>query len=131
MFNNTTRITVDSTDYDYGLVNVQNSQSLRLNAAVDIGEPDSLSISHEKKGSGQKAVSRHLIRIDTTKRTVDANGTAVDATTSVYVVLVVPAVNITQADVKLAYDKLVTLIGATEAGASSSNFVRVLSGEGL
>jgi hypothetical protein len=42
---------------------------------------------------------------------------------------VAPHSTVTQENIKLAYDKLVAFLGATEEGASSSNIVRVLNNE--
>lgn len=129
MFNQNVAIVVKEVTYNYGLTSIVNGKSLRNNASASIGAPDSLTISHETKGKGASAVDRHLIRLDTTYETSDATGNKSQATATAYVVLVAPHSVVTQDNMKLAYDKIVAFLGATETGASSNNFTRILNSE--
>lgn len=129
MFNQNVAIVVKEVTYNYGLTSIVNGKSLRNNAGASIGAPDSLTISHETKGKGASAVDRHLIRLDTTYETTDVSGSKTQATATAYVVLVAPHSVVTQDNMKLAYDKIVAFLGATETGASSNNFTRILNSE--
>lgn len=129
MFNQNVAIVVSEVTYNYGLTSIVNGKSLRNNAGASIGTPDSLTISHETKGKGASAVDRHLIRLDTTYETTDAAGTKSQATATAYVVLVAPHSVVSKDNMKLAYDKIVAFLGATENGASSNNFTRILNSE--
>lgn len=129
MFNQNVAIVVKEATYNYGLTSIVNGKSLRNNAGASIGTPDSLTISHETKGKGANAVDRHLIRLDTTYETADVAGNKTQATATAYVVLVAPHSVVTKDDMKLAYDKIVAFLGATETGASSNNFTRILNSE--
>lgn len=129
MFNQNVAIVVDQVTYNYGLTSIVNGKSLRNNASAGIGAPDSFTISHETKGKGVGAVDRHLVRLDTTYETTDAAGTKSQATATAYVVLVAPHSVVTQDNMKLAWSKLAAFLNATETGASSNNFTRVLNNE--
>lgn len=129
MFADPVTITVDAVDHEYGLVSVKDQASQRLNGAAEVGEPDAFSISHEMKGKGSTAVDRHLVRVDTTIESENPDGSVTHVTVSAYVVIVVPRVVATKADATLAYEKVATFLGGTEAGASLTNLERVLAGE--
>lgn len=129
MFPDPTVVTVDSQPYNYGLVSVQGRQSQRLEPSADIGEPDSLRISHETKGKGAAAVDRHMVRVDTTLENSNPDGSTSSVTVSAYVVLIAPHVIASDADVLLAYNKVATFLGQTESGATLTNVERVLKGE--
>lgn len=129
MFNQNVQVTVDTVAYDYGLISIEKQQSQRSNPSAEIGTPDIFTISHETKGKGAAAVDRHLVRFDTTYEEENADGSTTTRTASAYVVLVAPHSVVTKANVKLAYDKIVDFLAATETGASSDNLDRVLNGE--
>lgn len=129
MFNQNVAIVVDDVTYNYGLTSIVDGKSIRNNASASIGAPDSFTISHETKGKGSSAVDRHLVRLDTTYEATDAQGSLSQATATAYVVLVAPHNAVTQANMQLAYDKIVAFLGATESGASNSNLVRILNNE--
>lgn len=129
MFNNLVTISVDSEDYLYGLISINGSDSQRSRAAAPIGEPDVLSVKHSVQNTGNKAISRHLVRVDTTLSDTNDDGSVSEVTVSAYVVLVAPHRIATSLDVELAYEKLVAFMSATEAGYTDTNLTRLLNGE--
>lgn len=129
MFDQNVAITVGSVTTNYGLVSIKDGASIRSNAGSEIGIPDVLTISHETKGKGSGAVDRHLVRIDTTKKVSNGDGSVSKQIATAYLVLVVPQEVVTKADVSAAYAKLLAFLSATEAGATASNLNRILNNE--
>jgi hypothetical protein len=102
----------------FRLRNIDSGNSERVDSSSTIGAPHVLSISHQKSGSGDKTVDRHMVRVD---RTFPATETTPEVTLSVYLVMVVPRSGVTLQNVIDGIGYVVDVFNETDATAKITN----------
>jgi hypothetical protein len=100
---------VAPTSRTYAFNSMEGGRSIRKNALAPLGEPETLTVAHTATKRGTQSVDRHLVRIDLTKS--DVNG--VLAVGSVQVVLEVPRVILTAAQIKDMWLRVVNLFATS------------------
>jgi hypothetical protein len=107
-----------TTDHTYSQISVVGGKSIRKDSTLELDVPALLTISHQVTGQGESSVARRMIRVD---KTLEESGEY--ATVSAHMVLTVPNVIVTKADVEAEVNKLVDFI--TTAGYLD----KILNGE--
>ena len=97
-----------STSKTYSLISIQDRKALRADATAPLGEPRSLTLSHQAVTRSWGAADRHLVRLD---ETVSGASPAPDVQISVQLVIEVPRETATAAQVKDVKDRLVSFLG--------------------
>lgn len=128
MLQNNIVIELGENDQTLALVAVNGTSTERKDVASALTAPATLTLSHEAKGSGQK-VARHLVKFSKVKEAA-MDGVTRRASFGLHLVATVPENGIIAlSDVVAMKNALVSFINATEAGASETNFERILRGE--
>jgi hypothetical protein len=86
---------------------VENRKAIRNDATAPLGEPRSLTISHQPVTRSWGAADRHLVRLDDT---ISGTAPALDVQISVQLVIEVPRETATAAQVKDTKDRLVAFL---------------------
>jgi hypothetical protein len=120
MFNNDITLAGDaSSSQMYSLIDVDNGNSVRKNAAAPLDAPQLMTIKHESYKKGSISGVRHLVRLERTR----AQSTSLTPVTgSVHVVFDAPNDTVTPADLKDMFTQLKNFLSA---GA----ITQVLNGE--
>jgi hypothetical protein len=108
MFNNDITLAGTSTSKTYSLTSIQGAKALRFDATAPLGEPRSLTISHQEVTRSFGAADRHLVRLD---ETVSGTSPAPDVKISVQLVIEVPRETATFAQVQDVVDRLEAFTG--------------------
>lgn len=111
MYPNDITLAGTSTSKTYSLISVNGGKAIRNDATAPLGEPRSLTVSHQPVTRSAGAADRHLVRLD---ETVSGVSPAPDVQVSVQLVIEVPRETATVAQVKDVIDRLKSFI--TTAG---------------
>lgn len=107
MFNTDITLAGTSASKTYSLISIQGAKALRRDATAPLGEPRSLTISHQEVSRSYGIADRHLIRLD---ETVSGTAPNPDVVASVQLVIEVPRDTVTAAQVTDVKDRLVSFL---------------------
>jgi hypothetical protein len=108
MFNNDIALAGTSVTDTFSLQSVVGGKSIRADATATLGEPRTLTISHQEVSRAGGAADRHLIRID---RTFPGTSPDPDVVASVQLVIEVPRSYVTVAQVQNLVDQMEAFTG--------------------
>jgi hypothetical protein len=108
MFNNDITLAGTSTSKTYSLISVQGSKAVRTDATATLGEPRTLTISHQQVTRSGVIVDRHLIRLDDVIPGVSPDP---DVTPSVQLVIEAPRKTATAAQIQDLVDRMEAFTG--------------------
>jgi hypothetical protein len=123
MFTTDITLTDDQTNETvFSQISVVDSKSIRKDATQTLGEPNTLTISHQTTGANMKAKDRHLIRRDMVKE--DTGTDEVDAiSASAYFVIEAPRRIFAEADILAIVTELADFV------KTPANLTKLLNGE--
>jgi hypothetical protein len=105
----------------YSQISLESSKSIRNNAALSLGTPETMIISHTTSGKGMTATDRHLVRLNHVEE--DTGSTEIATLTgSVYIVLEKPRRIITDVQMSHMVTQLINFLTA-------ANLTKLLAGE--
>jgi hypothetical protein len=120
MFTNDITLAGDaSSSQTYSLIDVDNGNSVRKNAAAPLDAPQLMTIKHESYSKGTLKGTRHLVRLERVRAQAT---TLIPVTGSVHVVIDAPDNTVTPADIKDMFTQIKNFL---TAGA----ITQVLNGE--
>jgi hypothetical protein len=108
MFNNDITLAGTSLSKTYSLISVSGSKSIRTDATAPLGEPRTLTVSHQQVSRSGVTADRHLIRID---HTISGVAPAPDVVISAQLVIEVPRETATAAQVQDVVDLMESFTG--------------------
>jgi len=120
MFANDISLMGTSASKTYSLLSIAGGKSIRGDATAPLGEPRTLTFSHQVASRSFGSVDRHLVRFD---ETIAGVAPAVDVAASVQLVIEVPRETATAAQIKDVLARLVTFLGV------SANIDKLLNNE--
>lgn len=106
----------------YSQISLENSKSIRTDAARELGTPRSLTISHQTTGKNLSAKDRHLVRFDLVEADTDISDGIATVSSSVYLVIENPRRIITK---EQTLDMVTQLVNFTTA----ANLAKIMNGE--
>jgi hypothetical protein len=108
MFNNDITLAGTSSSKTYSLVSVNGGKSIRKDATATLGEPSSLTISHQEVTRPGGIADRHLVRLD---KTFAGTSPQPDVVVSVQLVIEAPREVVVSADIQDLVDQLEAFTG--------------------
>lgn len=120
MFNNDITLAGDAgSSQMYSLIDVDNGNSVRKNAAAPLDAPQLMTIKHESYAKGAIKGTRHLVRLERSRAQAT---TLIPVTGSVHVVFDAPNDTVTPAELKDMFTQLKNFL-------NSGAITQVLNGE--